>query len=376
MTAVLKLVHGGGYDEMPPLDAWEIHMRGAGRSERTIRDGRLRIEQMERFSGKTVATMTPLDVSQFLARPTLKTWSKASYFASIAAFYRWYALNGGVDITARLPRPKMPKSTPRPISDAQLRELLATNMRPKTRVMILLAALAGLRVHEIAKIRGEDVDLEARTLRVTGKGNRTETLPLHPLLVEAARTMPRRGWWFMGNSKRPGQPIARRSVSEVIQMAMERAGIPGGTAHRLRHWYGTKLVADGADLRTVQGLMRHANLNTTAVYVQVVDGKRTEAIDRLTIPLPGEAERAQDDRLRRQVDRCKQSIIRLLGGLEPGEHMSRTKLSQALRSDVRPHINEAIDELTAGGMLVTVIAGHGRHYRLDSGWTDRPEFHG
>ncbi|WP_423296934.1 hypothetical protein BB736_001985 [Mycobacterium avium subsp. hominissuis] len=64
MTAVLKLVQDGGFNEMPPLDAWEIHMRGAGRSERTIRDGRLRIEHMERFTGKTVATMTPLDGSR------------------------------------------------------------------------------------------------------------------------------------------------------------------------------------------------------------------------------------------------------------------------------------------------------------------------
>jgi hypothetical protein len=52
----------------------------------------------------------------------------------------------------------------------------------------------------------------------------------------------------MGNATRPGQPITRRSVSEVIQMAMERAGIPCGTAHRIRHWYGSKLVADGTDL--------------------------------------------------------------------------------------------------------------------------------
>jgi integrase/recombinase XerD len=64
-------------------------------------------------------------------------------------------------------------------------------------------------------------------------------------------------------------------------MAMERAGILGGTAHRLRHWHGSKLVANGADLRTVQTLMRHANLNTTAIYVQVSDPKRVEAIDRL-----------------------------------------------------------------------------------------------
>ena len=284
MSAALRLVRdsdGGDDGGLPPLEAWELFMRGAGSSERTVHDGVLTVQRLERFSGKTVEHITPIDVSRFLARPNLKAWTRAAYFSSIAAFYRWYGLNGGVDVTARLPRPKMPKSSPRPISDEQLRTLLATSMRRKTRVMILLAALAGLRVHEIAKVRGEDVDAGARTLRVTGKGGRTETLPLHPLLVEAAATMPRKGWWFMGNATRPGQPIARRSVSEVIQMAMARAGIPGGTAHRLRHWYGTKLVADGADLRTAQTLLRHVNLNTTAIYVQVSDPKRVEAIERL-----------------------------------------------------------------------------------------------
>lgn len=285
MTAALRLVRRGGDDgELPPLDAWEIYMRGAGRSERTIRDGRLRLEHLERFAGKSVETVAPLDVSRFLGRPSLNAWSRSSYFGSIASFYRWYGQHGGVDVTARLPRPKMPQSTPQPVTDEQLRALLATNMRRKTRVMILLAALAGLRVHEIAKVRGEDVDVQERTLRVTGKGNRTETLPLHPLLVEAAATMPRAGYWFMGNATRPGEPIARRSVSEVIQMAMARAGIPGGTAHKLRHWYGTKLVAGGTDLRTAQTLLRHANLNTTAIYTKVYDGKRVEAIDRLELP--------------------------------------------------------------------------------------------
>jgi integrase/recombinase XerD len=121
----------------------------------------------------------------------------------------------------------------------------------------------------------------------------TAVLPLHPVLVEAARGMPRRGWWFPANITRCGEHVHRRAVTDIIGQAMDRAGIPGGTAHRLRHWYGTKLVTDGADLRTVQktststgsgdpfGSLRHANLNTTAIYIQVCDPKRGEAIDRL-----------------------------------------------------------------------------------------------
>jgi site-specific recombinase XerD len=78
-----------------------------------------------------------------------------------------------------------------------------------------------------------------------------------------------------------GLPILPRGVADIIGRAMDRAEIPGGTAHRIRHWYGSTLVGDGADLRTAQTLLRHANLNTTAIYVQVHDVKRVEAIDRL-----------------------------------------------------------------------------------------------
>jgi integrase/recombinase XerD len=245
-----------------------------------VRDGVLTVQHLQRFTGKTVETVTALDVSRFLARPNLKARSRCAYFSSINAFYRWYSDNGGVDVTARLPRPKMPKSSPRPITDEQLRTLLTTNMRRKARVMILLAALAGLRVHEIAKVRGEDVDVVSRTLRVTGKGGRSDTLPLHPLLIAAALTMPTRGWWFPANSRRAGEHLHAKSVSDIIGHAMRRAGIVG-TPHALRHWYGSNLVATGADLRTAQTLLRHANLQTTAIYIQVADGKRVEAIDRL-----------------------------------------------------------------------------------------------
>jgi len=104
---------------------------------------------------------------------------------------------------------------------------------------------------------------------------------MHRRIVQAAATMPGRGWWFPSNSTRPGQHVNSNAVCDAIGDAMIRADISGGTAHRLRHWYGSNLVASGADLRTTQTLMRHANLASTAIYIQVADGKRGEAIDRL-----------------------------------------------------------------------------------------------
>lgn len=263
------------------LEEWEIYMRGEGRSNRTISEMIGLMHRLERFAGCRLEAVRPLDIARFLGRSRLNQNSRAAYYGYIHSFYRWWERNGGVNTAATVKRPKAPKGVPRPITDQQLRDLLAVRMHRRTRVMIQLAAYAGLRVHEIAKVRGEDVDPVARTLRVTGKGNKTAVLPLHPVLIEAAKGMPTRGWWFPGNSRRPGLPIRSRGVADVIGNAMARAGIPGGTAHRLRHWYGTKLVSSGTDLRTTQTLMRHEQLNTTARYVLVADPKLGEAINRL-----------------------------------------------------------------------------------------------
>ena len=287
MSAVLHLVvpSSGGEDDdgtLSPLEQWELVMRGAGRSLRTIDEMIGLMHRLERYSGKSVENIRPLDIARFLGRPELKQNSRAAYFGYIHSFYRWWGENGGTNTAAKLPRPKAPKGLPRPITDEQLSDLLAVRMNRRTRVMILLAAYAGLRVHEIAKVRGEDVDPMAHMMRVVGKGNVTADLPLHSVLVEAALQMPRQGWWFPANSRRRGLPVKSRSVADCISQAMDRAGIPGGTAHRLRHTFGSKLVDGGfTDLVTASNLLRHANLNTTQIYVKVSDRKRVDAINRL-----------------------------------------------------------------------------------------------
>ncbi|CNI16433.1 Uncharacterised protein [Mycobacterium tuberculosis] len=97
--------------------------------------------------------------------------------------------------------------------------------------------------------------------------------------------------------------------------------------------------------------------------MQVADVKRAEAIERLTVPLPTAAEQIQD-MLSGQLARCKESIVRLLAGLDAGEQMSRTKLSQSLRSDVRPHIDAALGELSDDGVLIAATTERGRAYCL------------
>lgn len=101
---------GDGGAQLPPLVAWELFMRGAGRAERTVCDGLRVMRMLERHADKPVEHLASVDVSRFLARPELKPSSRASYFGSIAAFFKWYGDSGDDDIAARLPHPARRKA--------------------------------------------------------------------------------------------------------------------------------------------------------------------------------------------------------------------------------------------------------------------------
>src|SRR5690606_12427458 len=112
------------------------------------------------------------------------------------------------------------------------------------RAWMLLALLAGLRVHEIAKLRGQDID-EA-CIVVDGKGGQLATIPTHPDLWELAQTYPRHGLWFPSPVRR-GEPYTADHISGQVADRFRACGIARGSIHRLRATYGTNLLRNGAN---------------------------------------------------------------------------------------------------------------------------------
>ena len=267
----------------PLVEEWALWQRSGRRAQRTVHE---RCRVIATFLDE--AHVDPLqstwtDIARWMdSHPEWGQSTAATYFSYLNSWHKWLVMmeyrTGNPMV--KLQTPKRPERSPRPVADADLVKLLNLRMHARTRVMILLAALAGLRVAEVAQVKGEDLDLDAGRIQVLGKGRKRAWVPLHPILRELAATMPRTGYWFPGNSRRPGQPILPKGVSDIIGQAMRRAGVQG-TPHSLRHWYATTLLSEGADLRTVQELMRHSSVQTTQVYTQVPDARRTEAIGRL-----------------------------------------------------------------------------------------------
>ena len=255
-------------------------MLAAGLAERTRAERRRIVLQAARATGERPGEFTADALLCWLAAiPSNST--RLTYFRALQALHRWLCGTGRrtEDPTAQLPKPREPKRVPHPIATGALERLLTSGIRRRTQGMVLLAAYAGLRVHEIARVRGEDVDLDGARLRVHGKGGTVRWLPMCPILVDVAAWFPRSGWWFP-SSKHPGRPIRRDTASSTISRALGRAGIPG-SAHSIRHWFGTEALNAGGNLRVTQELLRHGSVATTQLYTLVTDGQMMAVVLRL-----------------------------------------------------------------------------------------------
>lgn len=281
MRNSLKVVRA---DDAPDtlIDAWTLTMQAQGLSQNTITERTRLIRQLARTTGTDPAALTPHTLTVFLASVEAPVTADA-YYSIARAWCTWLVRVGhrDDDPTMRVPRPRVPPARPRPITRDQLDAVLATPLRPATRMKILLAAFAGLRIHEIARVRGQDVDPAGGTLTVTGKGGRTDFLPAHPVILDQAGDYPRKGYWFPSPT-RPGQHVAAKTVGTVIARALRRAGIDA-TAHQLRHYFATSLLEADVDSRIVQTLMRHASLATTGRYLGVTLTQQRRALDSLRI---------------------------------------------------------------------------------------------
>lgn len=203
-------------------------------------------------------------------------WTALTYHSHLCSIYKWLVESAAIEASPMdiVRRPPTPRPKPKPLSPAQV-EAVLDGVTGHLRTWMLLALLAGLRVHEIAKLRGEDID-EA-TIFVDGKGGQSASVPTHPVLWELAKTYPRIGMWFPSPA-RPGETYSPDHISGQIADRFRAAGVEKGSIHRLRATYGTTLRRSGVDVRVIQLLMRHSSLATTEHYLGVDDDECAAAI--------------------------------------------------------------------------------------------------
>jgi integrase/recombinase XerD len=168
---------------------------------------------------------------------------------------------------------------PHALADEQIRGLLGCIKSPVHRACLSLVYACGLRISEAMALEIGAIDRASLTLRIIGKGNKERRVPLpQPMLAELGRvwrTHRNRRWLFPNRAGT--RPVTYDVLARTLAAAARAAGITRRvTPHMLRHSYATRLIENGIDLRTVQILLGHQSIATTAVYTHLTEPIRAK----------------------------------------------------------------------------------------------------
>jgi site-specific recombinase XerD len=221
-----------------------------------------------------LTTATEDDLVAYLSRGGWKPETRKSARSTIRGFYAWAHRRGVVDDNPAmyLRAVRVPAGRPRPVPEAGVKDALA-NATGEQKLMVLLAAYAGLRVSEIAGLRTDA--LTAQGLRVTGKGGKERIVPVHPAVLAplAAHMRSVQGEWVFPS------PVSNSHVKYDYVYKRIKAALGGMyTPHQLRHRFATQAYKGSHDLRAVQELLGHSSPNTTVRYTLIEDDALAAAV--------------------------------------------------------------------------------------------------
>jgi len=218
--------------------------------------------------------------------------STARQLSSFRRFFRYLVREGGVreDPTAQIAMPKIGRSLPRSLSEAEVESLLAApavadplGYRDRTMLEVLYAT--GLRVSELVSLKLGQINMNQGVTRVLGKGNRERLIPLGEEAVRWLRAFINgarndilldRSTDYLFPTRR-GDRMTRQAFWHIIKRYARKAGVDRELSpHTLRHAFATHLLNHGADLRVVQMLLGHSDLSTTQIYTHVARERMKE----------------------------------------------------------------------------------------------------
>lgn len=195
------------------------------------------------------------------------------------------------DLSLVLPQPKRPQRLPAILSREEMRHFLDCVTHPSARAVLTVCYASGLRIAEAVALKVTDIDSQRMVLHVRdGKGGKSRDVMLGRYLLSSLRAWYRvvrpRDWLFPGRD--PCKHITAQTIRDAGTRARERSGISKPISpHGLRASFAVHLLEQGADLRTVQLLLGHSSIATTAKYLRLDTTKVCATPSPLDTPPPG-----------------------------------------------------------------------------------------
>ena len=224
-----------------------------------------------------------LDYLKYLDNNNYEVSSIARKITSIKSFHKYLSETNNIeDVSLKINIPKFYRKLPNILTIEEVDNLLDINLKSpfdyRNKAMLELMYSSGLRVSELINLKLSDIDLDNDYVRCFGKGNKERIVPIGEVAIEYLkiyineyRDSMKKGYYteniFLNNH---GKNITRQGFFLIIkQIAKEKDIDKNITPHMLRHSFATHLLNNGADLRTIQEMLGHANLSTTQVYTNV-----------------------------------------------------------------------------------------------------------
>jgi site-specific recombinase XerD len=278
----------------PDVDRYLLFLT-ARRSPRPVDAYRRDLAALGAFRGGAVAEATTEDLEAWVAEMRAAGLAASTIARRTSAARSYFRHLGLVGLrednpASALSLPKRGRRLPRALSPGETERLIdaAAGSAPRAlrdRALVELLYGAGLRVSEAVGLEKGSVDLEERVVRVLGKGGKERLVPLGRPAAEAIRRYLALGRPHLDRRYRPelflnarGGPLTRAGAFLILRRLAEKAGLEPGRVHPhlLRHSFATHLLEGGADLRSVQEMLGHADLGTTERYTHVSDRRRRE----------------------------------------------------------------------------------------------------
>jgi site-specific recombinase XerD len=250
------------------------------------------VSQFTRFLGASPDTATAEDLRRYQLHLVDQGTSPVSLNAAISGLKFFFEVTlARAEVMAKMHSVRVPRTLPVILSPEEVTRLIASAENLKYQVALSLAYGAGLRASEVVSLKVTDIDSQRMALRIQrGKGQKDRYAMLSPLMLERLR-----GWWRVAHSQgkmlpggwlfpglNPIDPLSTRQLNRAIHAAADAAKLDKRVSmHSLRHAFATHLLEQKTDIRVIQVLLGHNQIETTTIYTQVA----TELLRQVTSPL-------------------------------------------------------------------------------------------
>lgn len=247
-----------------------------------------------RKSGRSLLSASQADLLNYMALRSEQVSARTSArsLSTLRRFYRWLVREGlvRVDPSSTIRSPRLSRTLPNALTEEEVERLLhapdpGTAYGQRDRAMLELMYASGLRVSELISLELGQIDARLGVIRIIGKGNKERLVPVGEQALDSLRDYLVDGRQQLAGetassdvflSKR-GRGMSRQAFWQIIKRYARLADIRNQVSpHTLRHAFATHLLNHGADLRTLQMLLGHADLSTTQIYTHVATARLQE----------------------------------------------------------------------------------------------------